>query len=94
MIYWKPSTELYIYTRPDSDIDLFLSEWALNHADAVVTIGPFVNIRLYAQFKDVIISKYDGIVNEYLFLYDSIDNTQLISHMLLLGRDDGVEISG
>jgi len=86
MRWWRPNTEMYMYTIKDSLMDKWLSNWFENEEEESISIGPYIEIIPYGKFN----SKENKM--EYLFICDHIDNTKLTGEQFLLGRSDFVDL--
>jgi len=95
---WKPNSEAYVLISDKSQMYNWLCSWFSfidipNNEEntPTINIGPYVGVMPYGKFKSSTIDS-DGNVYEFVFIYDSVDNTKLTKMQLSLGRSDFIDI--
>lgn len=80
--YWKPNQDdSFIVVEKTSPRHDELVDWFENHKDYTINVGPFVKIKPYGMADDM---ENPEERTEFLFIYESIDNTKLKKHHLAL----------
>lgn len=92
---WRPATECAVIVTKDAIVYPILKKWFDEHTEETISVGPYVDIKPYGIPFLLETKTGDGKeMVEFLFLYDSIDNSKLTRIQLSLGRDDFVDIEG
>jgi len=92
---WRPATECAVIVTKNASLYPLLIDWFDNHTTETISLGPYVDIIPYGVPFELETKSKDGeTMIEFLFLYDSIDNTKLTATQLSLGRDDFVDLEG